>query len=96
MTRLLLTTPTIDHTHSQVLEEPGVDDERYDTLQVPLVRPPRGATPTSSTGWASPSPWEHPSEEEEELEGEELQLGILKQFTFSSELQVTMATHVVT
>ena len=95
MTCQLLTAPTVDHTHSQLLEEPGADDERYNTLQLPLVRPPSGATSTSSNGWASPSPWEHPLGEEEELEGDELQLGILKQFTFSSELQVTIATHVV-
>ena len=53
----------------QVLEEPGEDSSRFDSVVPTVVRPP----PSSG----------HLVDSEESIE-----LGILRQFTFSSELQV--------
>ena len=82
----------------QELEEPGPDDDRYDTLQLSLVHPVRSKT-SPPPSMRCPSPWETPvrkegvADNEEEAEDEDLlQLGILKQFTFSSELQVQYIT----
>ena len=54
---------------SQVLEEPGEDSSRFDSVVPTVVKPP----PSSSHLYQSEEP---------------VELGILRQFTFSSELQV--------
>ena len=53
----------------QLLEEPGEDSSRFDSVVPTIVRPPPSST--------------HLFDSEEPME-----LGILRQFTFSSELQV--------
>lgn len=58
------------------LEEPGEDITRFDTLRFPIVRP-RQTTPTSPTSSCSSI----------DYTSTDIELGILKQFTFSSELQ---------
>lgn len=71
------------------LEEPGEDDTRYDTIQLPLVHPPKKEQEDvidNEYYKRCHSPWE-PAKERKEEEEEGVQLGILKQFTFSSELQ---------
>lgn len=66
---------------AQSLEEPpGEDCTRFDMVIPTVVKPP--STPLNST----PPPLGNLAAEEEEEE--EMELGILKQFTFSSELQV--------
>lgn len=66
---------------AQSLEEPpGEDCTRFDMVIPTVVKPP--STPLNST---PPPLGDLAAEEEEE---EEMELGILKQFTFSSELQV--------
>lgn len=66
---------------TQSLEEPpGEDCTRFDMVIPTVVKPP--STPLNST----PPPLGDLAAEEEEKE--EMELGILKQFTFSSELQV--------
>ena len=77
----------------QELEEPGEDDTRYDTIQLPLVHPPKKQKEDLTDDEYSKrchSPWEPAKERKEEEEEEGVQLGILKQFTFSSELQVLL------
>ena len=86
-----LTSHTLPHTLTppppliltQTLEEPPGDDcTRFDTVVPTIVKPP--PTPLQYT----PPP---PGLKEEEEGEEELELGILRQFTFSSELQVLIS-----
>lgn len=77
--------PPPPYTLTQTLEEPpGEDCTRFDTVVPTVVRPPR--TPPQYT--PPPCGLKEGEEEEEGEGGEELELGILRQFTFSSELQV--------
>ena len=78
------------HTLTQTLEEPpGEDCTRFDTVIPTVVRPPR--TPPQYT---PPRGLKEGEEEEGECD-DELELGILRQFTFSSELQVLRSSHTV-
>ena len=91
---LLLLTPSYfppppPHTLTQTLEEPpGEDCTRFDTVIPTVVRPPR--TPPQYT----PPRGLKEGGEEGECD-DELELGILRQFTFSSELQVLQSSHTV-
>ena len=67
----------------QELQEPGEDNTRYDTLLTTVVRPPKFPLVREHLNMAT---LDYSDEEEEE---DDVQLGILKQFTFSSELQVS-------
>ena len=72
----------------QVLEEPGQDTNKYDTLQLTIAHPPHqlGVEHIETSGLLS-EPSLSDGSGVDGGDGCGVQLGIIKQFTFSSELQ---------
>ena len=69
-----------------MLEEPEEGSTNYDNIQLTTARPPCKKDGAESLSRCL-SPWESSVSRNSE-EDDEIKLGILKQFTFSSELQV--------